>query len=173
MQWQKVSIPLAPLLFLGVFSGVYAHGTGLSYEVNNNGYAIDIGYDERITALESSRFDFVARREGVDTSQNDEFTDVWVTFSSDSKLYFGGAIHKSQFGSTGFTYVFPEAGTYTVSSRYEKDGETVAKAEFQIDVAPPLSEKKVPTQFMMYSMIGFAGLLLGVAGGLLISQSKK
>lgn len=171
MKYTKYIIPA--FLFCVLATNVFAHGTGISFEEKKDGYKIDIGHDEFISALEATRFDFVVYPENIDNIKGDIFSDVWVTVTRDKKLYFAGDVHKPVFGSTGFTFIFPEAGTYTVSARYQKDGETVTKTEFPLEVLAPLTTKKVPNPLLMYGVIGFAGFLLGVAGGLFIPRGKN
>jgi hypothetical protein len=69
--------------------------------------------------------------------------------------------------------VFPEEGIYTVSVRYQKDGETVVKTEFPMTVIAPLQTQKEPNPFIMYGLLGSAGLLLGVAIGLFIPRRNN
>jgi hypothetical protein len=173
MSIKIVHLSLIVILFFVSDTCVFAHGTGVSYEEQKDGYKIDIGHDEFIAALESTRFDFTVYPENIDTAEGEIFTDVWVTFSKDKKLYFAGGVHKPVFGSTGFTYVFPEEGTYTVSARYQKEGETVVKTEFPIVVIAPLETKKEPNTFLMYGLLGSAGLLLGVSIGLFIPRKNN
>ena len=157
----------------GVLS-VSAHGTGVSYEETKEGYKIDIGHDEFIAALESTRFDFALYPEDVTNADGEVYTDVWVTLTKDKKLFFGGAVDKPVFGATGFAFVFPEAGTYIVSARFQKDGETVTKAEFPLTIIAPLStntESIVPPWIVPLS-VGVTFLLIGGAGGFLISRKK-
>ena len=179
MQLQLIikSLLLVSLMGVAVLlsTQVFAHGSGVSYEETKDGYKIDIGHDEFIAALESTRFDFQLYPENLDTVDGEIFTDVWVTFSLDKQLYFAGGIHKPVFGSTGFTYVFPKSGTYTVSARYQKEGETVTETEFQIEIIEPQTTKKEQNPLVVYSLIGLASLMSGAAIGLFIPRknSKK
>lgn len=172
------SIFASTILSVSVFSlliasVVFAHGTGVSYEENKDGYKIDIGHDEFIAALESTRFDFVVYPENIKDVEGEIFTDVWVTFTKDKKLFFAGGVHKPVFGSTGFTYVFPEQGTYIVSARYQNDGETVVQTEFPLEIIAPLEVKKEPNPFILFGLLTLAGLLIGVAIGLFIPRKNK
>ncbi len=153
---------------------VFAHGTGVSYEETKEGYKIDIGHDEFIAALESTRFDFALYPEDIANTDGEVYTDVWVTLTKDKKLFFGGAVDKPVFGATGFTFVFPETGTYIVSARFQKDGETVTKAEFPLTIISPLetkSKSNIPV-WMLPVCVGFASLLVGCAGGFLLARKK-
>lgn len=160
-------------LFIISFSFTFAHGDGFSYEEVKDGYKIDIGHKELIAAQESTRFDFDITLENSDAVNSELFTDVWVTFIKDKKVYFAGGVHKPTFGATGFTYVFPEAGTYTVSARYQKEGETIVKTEFPITVGESSEANKNPNPFLLYGLIGCGLLLLGVAVGLFIPRKNN
>lgn len=163
----------ATLCFLLITASVHAHGTGVSYEENKDGYLIDIGHDEFIAAHESTRFDFALYPDDISSIEGEVFTDVWVTYTKDKKLFFAGGIHKPVFGATGFSYVFPEEGVYTVSARFQKDGETVVETEFTLDVIPPLeADKKQQGSPIAYALFGGAGLLIGIAAGLFIPRKK-
>jgi hypothetical protein len=166
------ALALIALISMAPYQGVSAHGTGVSYEESKNGYKIDIGHDQFISALEPTRFDFIVYPENIDAVDGEVFTDVWVTFTQDKKLFFAGGIHKPVFGSTGFTYVFPAEGTYTVSARYQKDGETVVETTFPIDVLGPLNAKKTPNPIILYVLFALAGLVLGTAAGLFIPRKE-
>lgn len=166
------SICIVCITFFATTTLVFAHGSGISYEEKKDGYKIDIGHDEFIAALESTRFDFIVAPENAGTVEGEIFSDVWVTVTQDKKLFFAGGIHKPVFGSTGFTFVFPEEGTYTLSARYQKDGETVVQTEFPITVIAPLETKKEPNKFLLYGLALLGGLALGIAVGLFIPKKN-
>lgn len=161
------------LVSVSLYTVVSAHGTGVSYEETKDGYKIDIGHDEFIAAGEATRFDFLLYPENIENIEGEIFTDVWVTFTQDKGLFFAGGIHKPVFGSTGFTYVFPHEGTYTVSARYQKDGETVVQTEFPLEIIPPLTTKKEINPLILYALIALAGLVFGTAVGLFIPRKSK
>lgn len=150
-----------------------AHGSGVSFEEFKDGYKVDIGHDEFIAQGEATRFDFALLPEDLSAVEGELFSDVWVTLTKDKKLFFAGGIDKPVFGATGFTYVFPEQGSYVVSARFQKEGETVVKSEFPLEVIAPLEEKKELNPMILYMLIGFAGLALGVATGLFIPRRTK
>lgn len=158
---------------LGSATFVFAHGNSFSHEEMKDGYKIDIGYDEFIAADESVRFDFMIYPENIEAAEGEIFTDVWVTLTQDKKAYFAGGIDKPVFGATGFTYAFPKDGTYMLSARFQKDGETVVATEFPIEVIPPLtSEQKLPP-YVLNGLFALAGALIGVSAGLFIPRNKK
>lgn len=165
-------------LFFGIISvtgviSVSAHGTGVSFEETKEGYKIDIGHDEFIASLESTRFDFALYKEDVSNVEGEVFTDAWVTITKDKKLYFGGAVDKPVFGATGFTFVFPEEGVYTIATRFQKDGETVVKTEFPLEIIPPLDAKKKMNPVILYTLFSLAGLCIGLCVGFLIPKKLK
>lgn len=157
---------------MGVATLTFAHGNSFSYEENKDGYLIDIGYDEFIAADESIRFDFSVYPENIEAVEieGELFTDVWVTITQDKKAYFAGGIDKPVFGTTGFTYAFPKEGTYTLSARFQKDGESIVATEFQVTVIPPLEGEKSLPPLVLPSLFAFVGLLIGFAGGLFIPR---
>lgn len=170
---QLASVLMLAVVVLGTtYSIATAHGTGVSYEENKDGYKIDIGHDEFIAAEESTRFDFAVFPEDISSVEGEIFTDVWVTFTKEKKLFFAGGVHKPVFGSTGFTYVFPEEGSYIVSARFQKEGQTVVETEFPLEVIVPLEAEKEQLPFVASSIFGVGGLLLGLAIGLFIPRKK-
>lgn len=165
-------------LIFGVISitgaiSVYAHGTGVSFEETKEGYKIDIGHDEFITALESTRFDFALYPEDVSKVESEVYTDAWVTITKDKKLYFGGAVDKPVFGATGFTFVFPEEGVYTIATRFQKDGETVIKTEFPLEIIPPVASQKKINPVLLYTLFSIAGLCIGFCAAYLIPKKNN
>lgn len=159
--------------FAGLYTTAYAHGTGVSYEENKDGYKIDIGHDEFITEGEATRFDFTIYPLDINSVQGEVFTDAWINFSKDKKLFFAGGIHKPVFGTTGFTYVFPEPGTYTISARFQNAGETVVSSEFPIEVLAKPKPVQNPPQMVVYGMVACAGLLIGTGAGLFIPRKNN
>lgn len=167
-KWYTKKMKISQILLLGVLlmtsSFASAHGTGVSYEENKDGYKIDVGHDEFIAQGESTRFDFALYPENIETIEGEIFTDVWVTFTKDKKIYFAGGVSKPVFGTTGFTYVFPEEGGYVVTARFQKGGETITKTEFPLTVLPPLNPVPPPKLFVLPSVFLCLGFGIGVIG---------
>jgi len=166
------------LINITLFSTVaFAHGTGVSFEETKDGYKTDIGHDEFIAAHESTRFDFAVYPVDLTNVTSDIYTDVWVTITQNKKIFFAGGIHKPEFGTTGFTFVFPEEGEYLISARFQKDGETVTKSEFPFTVIAPVEVKTVEVPYFLYSGIVLAGLLaggiIGIVGTRIITKKRK
>lgn len=173
MQKKSWGTIVVMLMLLVLPVSLFAHGTGVSYEENKDGYLIDIGHDEFIAALESTRFDFQVYPEDISMVEGEVFTDVWVTFTKDKKIFFAGGIHKPEFGATGFTYMFPEVGTYTISVRFQNRGETVVQTEFTLDIIAPLEEQKKANVFVLLGLLVTAGTIAGVAVGLFVPRKNK
>lgn len=115
----------------------HAHALGVSHETTVDGIHIDIGYSSAAPSVgESVIFDF-----NLPAGEEDErYTDVWVRVDAEngsSKL--ATAVYNARFGGPRMSYVFPEAGTYTISARYENEGEALAKTEWTIPVVPAAS----------------------------------
>jgi hypothetical protein len=163
---------LSGLFLTAVFfqvASTFAHGTGVSHEESKDGYKIDIGYEEFIAENESVRFDFSLYPENLETVEGEIFTDVWVTFTKDKKIFYAGGVHKPEFGTTGFTFAFAEQGEFIVSARFQKDGETVTKTEFPITVIPPLEEKKREIPYPL-AIAGVLGVLMGCGIGFVVGK---
>src|SRR3989344_8162880 len=102
---------------------VHAHGgPGLNFtSTTTEGYIVDVDYsDLSIEAGRIGRFDF---RIFVDRTWQKPviFTDMWIRITQNDggevgKTLFAGSIAKQEFGGNGFSYVFPEGGTYTLSA---------------------------------------------------------
>ncbi len=150
-----------------------AHGSSFSHEEIKDGYKIDIGYDEFIAENESVRFDFAIYPENTDAVEGEVFEDVWVTLTKDKKIFFAGGISKPVFGATGFTFVFPEQGSYVLTARFQKEGEAVVATEFPIEILPPLEEKSGVDPRILYALFGLSGLMIGIAVALFIPRKNK
>jgi len=171
---KSLVIHIVALCCVFAFGGVvFAHGTGVSFEETKEGYKIDIGHDESIAALEATRFDFALYPEDLESIEGEIFSDVWVTIMQDKNLFFAGGIDKPTFGGTGFTYVFPHEGTYVISARFQKDGDTVVQSEFPLEIGAPIETKKEMPALILALLIGVSGLFVGVAIGLFIPRKLK
>ncbi len=151
----------------------YSHGDTFSYEETKEGYKIDIGHDEFIAKGESVRFDFAVYPENIEAIEGEVFTDVWVTLTKDKKAYFAGGVDKPVFGATGFTFVFPEEGVYTLSARFQNEGDTVVQTEFPLEIIPAIDEPKQLPPFVLNSIFAAGGLLLGFGIAFFIPRKNK
>jgi hypothetical protein len=179
---------LLALLFASVLlaspTATYAHGeAGLVFtSTTTEGRIVDVDYREAyIEAGSFGRFDFNLfaddKRERVAN-----FTDIWVRIvkkdgSRVGKTLYAGSVAKQEFGGNGFSFVFPEGGTYTLSVRYndsdsDRFGETVGEAEFELDVLRSSDEDKF--KFGMEFWVGLiGGLFVAVVGLLPILMRQK
>ena len=170
----RIAVLTALLTLVSAPALVAAHGSSFSHEETKDGYKIDIGYDEFIAENESVRFDFAIYPENIEAVEGEVFDDVWVTFTKDKKIFFAGGVSKPVFGATGFTYVFPEQGSYVLTARFQKDGETVVATEFPLEILPPLeAEDTGINPQILYALFGLSGLILGVAVALFIPRKNK
>ncbi len=173
MKYSIIFTLVLSLIWAGSVLTVYGHGSSFSHEETKEGYKIDIGYDEFIAQNESVRFDFAVFPEDIASVEGEVFDDVWVTFTKDKKIYFAGGISKPVFGATGFTYVFPEQGSYVLTARFQKDGDTVVATEFPLEILPPLEEDKKIDARILYLLFGLSGLMLGSAITFFIPRKNK
>ncbi len=159
--------------FLSAPFDVGAHGAGLTFtSTTTDGMIIDVDYgDLYISAGSAGRFDFNLFTDGS-RDKTAEFSKVWVRISKniqDSKsgeTVYAGYVSRQLFGGNGFSILLPAAGTYTLKARYEADsesglGDTLAEAEFILDVAPPWGEEQFKYQSKEFKV--------GVGSGFLIA----
>lgn len=121
------------LLLLTVFAlPVEAHESGESFESVIDGYTVDIGYTTAEPATDDVvAFDFQLEKEGKVVP----FSDVWVRIEDAQKVVvFAGGIHNSQYGGARMSYRFPEAGSYTMSVRYEQGEVALAQVSVPMTV---------------------------------------
>lgn len=160
------------VVFFASVESAYAHGAGMTLtSTTTKGYIVDVDYaDTYVEAGRLGRFTFGLFTDGTREKQI-EYTDMWVRIvrKDDSKVgktVFAGGLAKQEFGGNGFSFVFPEAGTYTMSVRYNnanKDSSesTVAEEEFELDVLGSPNENKF--NFGKEFWIGlFSGLCVAV-----------
>ena len=135
----------------------FAHGGAVQSftSTTTEGRIIDIDYDQPPLSAESSgRFTFNLFKDGSRT-KGVEYTDLWVRIvegaDEDGKrgqTIFAGPVNRSEYGGTGFLYVFANPGKYTFSVRYndskakEYDDQTLGEASFQLDVLPAYGKSK-------------------------------
>lgn len=150
----------------------FAHGEGASYEAVVEGHIIDIGYSEPSpVAGDVVNFDFNLYPEGAGPGAETPFTDVWVRIESQSGLLLASGIHNAEFGGTRLTLMFPFAGTYTVSARYEHNGEPVVATEFEFGVGPASDDAGIFSS--AYTMPFGVGLIVGLVLFLLWSLFRE
>jgi hypothetical protein len=183
-------IPFLASLALVVPGAASAHGSGITFTATTTAATgevrlIDVDYsDFTVYAGTFGRFDFKLFSD-PERTEAVPFTDLWVRIEEErdggrSKVFFAGPIAKADFGGTGFSIVFPEAGEYLLSVRYNDAqggaiGSTLAEAEFPLTV---VADPNAPAFYLLPALwAGFAaGLLLslvGVAGVVARSRFSK
>ncbi|MSU73783.1 hypothetical protein EXS56_01450 [Candidatus Kaiserbacteria bacterium] len=164
---------------------VQAHGgEGLTFtSTTTGGRIVDVDYPESsIEAGTIGRFDFGLFADATRQKQT-IFTDIWIRItekdgSEAGKTLFAGSVAKQEFGGNGFSYVFPEGGTYTLSLRYNDTGkgdfgETVGEAEFELNVlrSPDENIFTLRMEFWVGLLVGLFGATIAILP--LLLRSKK
>ena len=156
--------------------GAHAHGIGQSLEKTVGEYFIDVGYNTlTIEEDQSVRFDFDLMlnetREGV------LFTDIWVRIMQGRQLVFAGSIKKADFGKTGISFTFPKSGEYELTTRFQKDGETLVEAPFSLTVERETvltTEDARTSRFSPETLVAaLIGLILGFSMAFIFLRGRK
>lgn len=138
---------------------VSAHGSGESFELESEGYLMDIGYSvEEFTDDSSVILSFeLKNKEGSAV----EFTDVWVRIIEDTSTVFATGVHNADLGGALMTYKFPSSGDYKLSARFQNNGESLVEGVFPLTVVKGSSESGGANS-LFYSTLGLlGGLVLG------------
>lgn len=167
---------------------VSAHGEGMTLSATStteNGapYIVDVDYADTVIVADTfGRFDFNLFSDAERTKPV-SFTDLWVRIEQKKdgekrgRTLYAGSVAKMKFGGTGFGIILPEGGQYTMSVRYndasrDELGETVAEAEFPLEVLRGYDENKF--NFGMEFWVGLiGGLFMAVIGLLPILMRQK
>jgi hypothetical protein len=148
---------------------VTAHALGASYETTVDGYTLDIGYSSPAPEVgEAVIFDF-----NFPTTQDSvpPYTDVWVRIETEQKVVFASALHNAHFGGPRMSYVFPEAGTYTIYVRYQNAEETFVEASFPMTVVP--ASQDAVSAALRTPGYGLAALGVLIALGVLLYTQRS
>jgi hypothetical protein len=127
------------VIMLAIFSPniVLAHESEQSFEKSVGNYVVDIGYDASGEIKTGDSLTFDIKLWNADKSAEVPFGGVWAEIiGPDSKVLFAGDINPSS-GRTGFSSRFLQPGNYTISIRYEKQGDaltSLADASFPLNV---------------------------------------
>jgi len=159
------------LLLTFVTTRSYAHGTGGEFIKENNGYTIDIGYNpEQFYTGETINFDFTLKKDTL----KQEFSDVWVRITQDTKTVFATGIHNQDLGGTTLLYKFEKEGNYVLHVRYQKDGESLAETEFPLVISSSQnqagSNSPNPIAFIIGILFAF---VLGTTLGIIIGRTTN
>ena len=170
MKLRRYGIPA--LLFVAVFVpalAAHAHVTGASWELKQDGYVVDVGYDPTtFDAGSYTRFDFNLKKES-DSSQVD-FAEVWVRIIKDKDTYLATGLRHEPIGPTTLLYVFPQAGSYTLEASFRTDdGTELTVASFPISAT---SDAGTSLSIVVFLLVG---ILVGIAAGYALFRflSKK
>lgn len=152
-----------------------AHVNGVSYEKEKDGYIIDAGYGAPAPSVdESLLLDFRLRKDGKDAV----FSDVWIKITYETgAVVFASGIHNAEFGGPRMSYVFPKAGKYEVSMRFENGSESIVEDSFPITVLPSNEGSIVlwgiditPYLYLLAGLI--VGILLMIVPGLVLRRKE-
>lgn len=148
--------------------GVLAHSDGLYYEEQVGSYFVDIGYNLEPTAGDPVRFDLLLSHEKG--GEPVPFTQAWVRITGEDGLLFAGPVAYGTFGRPGFSLVFPQGGTYTVSARFEEGEKSLAEVAFPLLILHETKERR--KNFMpVYAFM--TGALLVYAARLVYQRRNK
>jgi hypothetical protein len=151
---------------------VQAHTNGASVEQEVGDYFIDIGYaPETIVAGEPIRFDFAIS--DLDSLDGTEFSDIWVQVEKERETFFAGGIHRAEFGTTGFLFIFPLEGLYTVHARFQNSGKEIVQTSFQVEVAEGMVVESHIDSPLTGILIGAIGLVFGALVGWRLARRRR
>jgi hypothetical protein len=155
------TIIFSSIMIFAIAGSAYGHGFGQSFEKVVDNYMIDVGIDALdLVAGEPMRFDFVLWNK--DRTETPEFTDAWVRIApADRGIVFAGNLHQPEFGSTGMTYMFPKAGDYELTVRFQQNGEPIVEASFPLKVSAGASDTSGSWQNSLMGI--FIGIIIGSA----------
>lgn len=162
---KKVFLLLTAVLFANV---AFAHETGLSFEKAVGDYVVDVGFDaDTIKEAESVQLDAVLWNK--EKTQSIDYTDVFVRIqSSEEETVFASDFFKPQIGSAGAIFAFPKTGDYVMELIFIKDEQSLAKADFQVNVKEvahldTVNSRGDISSWWNFLAVGVAGFILGAA----------
>lgn len=150
------------LIFITIFAIAhiaYGHGFGQSLEKVVGDHIVDVGFDAvDLVAGEPIRLDIILWNK--DRTETPTFTDAWVRIAPiDRGIVFAGNLHQPEFGSTGMTYVFPKAGDYELTIRFQNKDDVITEASFPLKVGEGTSSTSGGWRSWLSG--GFLGLIIG------------
>ncbi len=155
-----ISILLGVAFFQFAPASVAAHGAGASLERQDGAYLMDIGYEpEALTAGERVIFDFNLTDQA---STSVEYDYVWVRIEADKRTFLATGIKRADFGATSLLYLLPSdlSGEISLSVRYQKGEEALAKSDFALMVSPAAVERTQGSSLTLIAT-GLLGLIVG------------
>lgn len=156
----------ATLFLLATFPfSVLAHGGGRTIQKESGAYRITLNaVSPQLSSGTAERVNFeLERSDGVSSAL---FSHVWIRIMGpDESFLFSGNIAAAPEGFvTGISYLFPEGGTYLITTRF-LDGEAViAEAELPVLVAVGSPKEYLDNTWLLSALFLVVGLLLGGIG---------
>jgi hypothetical protein len=120
-------------LFIGLFliaNAVFSHEEGSSFEARENGYLVDIGYNEP-EAGDSLELDFSLKDE---SGKDALYEYIWVQIAKDETTIFSGPLGSSEFGRENLSLRIFERGVYEIEAKYSQGTKVLALAKFPVEI---------------------------------------
>ena len=144
MKLIKNKLLLILVLIIALTPNVLSHlDVGEDKTIGN--YLIDFGYSPENpntndkVAIALTLFD--ANQEVIEPDS------VWIRISSSKEVVFAGTL-KPKNGNVAFTYKYPYAGDYEITSRFSDDKETIVETDFHIKI-----EEEIPIYYYFFGII--------------------
>lgn len=173
LRFPLIALLLFPLVMLvAVPAQTRAHGSGLTLTATTTENFVDVDYDSfTIIAGEPGRFDFKLFKDPKRV-QPTEFSKVWVRILRESDIkegdtIFSGWIAKAIFGSTGFSILLPQPGSYKMIVRYNAGDSEIVEATL------PFTVEESKTKQSFFDLKFFLGSIVGVALGIAVLLAFK
>lgn len=161
---RKIGLLLSTGLFILIFVGAaLGHGLegGQSQVVGD--YKVELGYDEELLAA-GKAVPLTVKLESVKTGEGIEFSGVNFQIShAGGHAIFDALLAPTPLKNVEFTFTFPQAGSYNLSARFLKGGDTLAEATFPVTISGgmPAGERKFDGKSIAVGLI--IGLIVGAA----------
>lgn len=156
----QLSISILTLLFfIPLLASAHSVGFANLTEETEEGRVVDFGYEEA-TMIEGvpTRMSFELYDEAGTTTMS-SFTEVWIVIKGEAGTIYSGGLDRPEFGETGITFTYPEAGAYTVSARFQENNAILANATFELSVAE--SQRNSEGSKATPMVIGAIALVIG------------
>jgi|TARA_Y100000310_G_scaffold340197_1_gene435167 hypothetical protein len=127
------------------------------------GYLIDFGYTPENPQI-TDKVNLVLNLVNDTTKEVIKPTSVWIRISSSKEVVFAGTLHPGT-GSVSFTYIFPYADNYEITTRFQGKDNVLLETDFEIKIEEKIS--KINWYFILISV----SLLIII--GLIILKFKK
>ncbi|HYC79990.1 MAG TPA: hypothetical protein VEC17_03100 [Candidatus Binatia bacterium] len=160
---KKIIIIIGLVFFASV---AHAHTTGISYDVAQDGYIVDIGTNkEELLPNELVLFDYKLFNQ-TDTSKLADFDNVYVTISDDTGVIMSTFLYSPKDLLTVLSYSFERTGTYTMSARFNRGQLRLTEVTFPLEVRGGMAQENI----MKIGALVLIGTGLGWYG---MNQYKK